>query len=147
MKNRKTKTIFALVFVLLLNISAIMATAPTASSQTAPTRKTAAYLSVAPNLIGLDQQLTVNLWVYPAPATLSFAWYHKAFEGITVTFTRPDGSKDSFMPVDASGGFAPGATEMIGAIWFNYKPSQIGTWKVQFSMPQQTIGEGSDAVY
>jgi hypothetical protein len=90
--------------------------------------------------------MTVNLWVYPAPATLNFAWLQEAFEGFTVTFTRPDGSKDAFMPVDASGGLAAGESEMIGAIWFYYTPNQAGTWTVSFSYPGQTLGSGSEAV-
>jgi len=78
---------------------------------------------------------------------LHFSWSEQAFTGITVTFTRPDGTVDAFMPVDGSGGLAAGASELIGAIWFPYTPNQAGTWKVQFSMPQQTIGVGNDTVY
>jgi hypothetical protein len=108
-------------------------------------------MSVAPSVLGLGQTATVNTWVYPAPADYYFAWAGLGFENLTVTFTKPDGTTDTFMPTSASGGLPPGKTEMIGAIWFYYTPDQVGTWTAQMSFPGQTFeamdGSGATAYY
>jgi outer membrane protein assembly factor BamB len=143
MKILKFKSAIALTFIMALTIGTVMA--PAANAQI-PTRDTTAYLSVAPERLGIDQNLTVLLWVYPSPATRNFDWHQKGFKDITITFTRPDGTTDTFMPQEEGGLLPPGTTEMIGSIWFFYSPDQIGTWTSQFSMPEQTIGEGSEAV-
>jgi hypothetical protein len=145
MKNNNKKTLCTIAFILLLATSTMIASLSTATAQI-PTRKTTAYLSVNPHLIGKDQPLTVNMWVYPSPATRTFTWYAQGFEDLTVTFTRPDGSKDTFMPVEGSGSLEPGVTETLGALWFLYYPNQVGDWSVQFSMPDQTVGTGDEAV-
>jgi outer membrane protein assembly factor BamB len=95
----------------------------------------------------MGQPLTVNLWVYPAPAGPNFEWYGEAFDDVTVTFTRPDGTTDTFLPVDGSGGLPAGTTEMIGAIWFYYTPDQVGTWSASFSFPGQTFTYAGYTVY
>ena len=65
--------------------------------------KTQGYASVAPKLIGVGQTLTVNLWVYPLPTTDAYQPYFQGFSGLTVTFVKPDGTKDTFMPTDGTG--------------------------------------------
>jgi hypothetical protein len=111
----------------------------------APDRYTTAYLSVNPKTVGLNQDMLVNLWIYPSPSDAHlFSGGNNAdlfvhFHNITVTFTRPDGTTDTFMPVDGSGGVGPGESESIGAIWFQYKPNQIGNWTVMFTYPGDTF--------
>jgi outer membrane protein assembly factor BamB len=143
-KNKKTALLISLVLV--LAISFVTGSISLANAQI-PTRKTAAYLSVNPYLIGLNQPLTVNLWIYPAPSTRGFSWSNQSYGNITVTFTKPDGTVQSFMPVDGSGGLAPGETELVGAIWFMFTPDKVGTWSVKFSFPGKTIGYGNESVY
>jgi outer membrane protein assembly factor BamB len=67
--------------------------------------------------------------------------YGLHYEGVIATFTKPDGSKDTFMPL--SGSYKaintwPGQTEETGGLWFPYYPSQVGDWTVQFSYPGQS---------
>ncbi len=134
------KKLITIAAILLLTISGLMATIPNAFCANQYTRQTKAYLSVSPSVIGLNQPLTVNLWVYPSPAGPHFSGgvALQDFFNISVTFTRPDGTTDTFMPTDGSGGgLIPGESESIGAIWFYYTPNQVGTWSVQFTMPQQ----------
>jgi hypothetical protein len=141
---RRSTTALTVALILLLTISGMIST--TAAANSAPDRKTRAFLSVAPTTIGIDQQLTVNAIIYPSPASPEYSWMSESFKGVTVTFTRPDGTTDSFMPTDASGGLGAGETEMIGAIWFYYKPDQVGTWSVTFSFPGQTFTEPNSTV-
>src|SRR4030065_1782483 len=123
--------LFALVSMLIIS-TGLMSAAVNAVA--VPNRKTAAYISVAPKLIGLGQELTVNIWVYPAPAGPTFYGQtipRAGFEDLTVTFTRPDGSKDTFMPTDPSVG-EHGLTDAVGSLYFFYKPNQVGTWSAIF---------------
>ena len=137
--NTKTS---AVAFILLMAVSAVVAILPAANAVTAvPDQKTYAYLSVMPKTtIGLGQELMVNLWVFPPMATPHY-WSQAElrYENITITFTKPDGSTDTFMPQEPGGVLKPGQSERGGMIWFNYEPDQIGAWSVRFSFPGQTF--------
>jgi hypothetical protein len=61
------------------------------------------------------------------------------FFGVTVTFTRPDGTKDTFMPVDGTGAYAPGQMQGLGALFFFYKPNMAGNWSLSWTMPAQNV--------
>jgi hypothetical protein len=138
------REIFAISAILLLAMSAIMASISISEAAQVPNRKTTAYLSVNPKLVGLNQEMTVNMWIYPSPTGPHFSGGRLAqmeFTGLTITFTRPDGTKDTFMPTDGSGGLAPGQSETIGALWFLYKPNQVGNWTAQFSFPGATFDD------
>ena len=49
-----------------------------------------------------------------------------SYHGYTVTFTKPDGTKDVIGPIDSE----PFGT---AANWFEYIPDQVGTWYYQFN--------------
>src|SRR3990170_8280956 len=154
MKMLRNKSKVAIAILLLLSFAISMfAVLPTVKGQITkvPDRETGAYISVNPHLIGINQELTVNLWVYPSPdgphgemsnlLTGYGGLIGMHFRNLTVTFTRPDGSKDTFMPLhgSASGlGLKPGETDEVGGIWFYYKPNQLGNWSLSFSFPGDT---------
>jgi hypothetical protein len=77
------------------------------------------FLSFSPNPIGKGQELLVNVWSIPAPGA------NRAHTGYTVTFTKPDGTKDVIGPFNS---FVADGTN-----WFTYKPNQVGNWTVQFT--------------
>src|SRR4030065_2541761 len=148
-KNLRNTRSLSLISVLALMAFMTIAILPAVNAiyiDTSP-RKTTAYITVAPIVIGKGQQLTVNCWVWPAPSgpsyyaqTLNVIYY----ENYTVTFTRPDGSKDTFMPENPSitekeGSPKPGKTEAVGTTYFFYEPNQVGTWSVSFSYPGKTF--------
>ncbi len=86
------------------------------------------YLSFSPNPIGVGQELLVNVWSIPAPGA------NRAHTGYTVTFTKPDGSKDVIGPFNS---FVADGTN-----WFTYIPDQAGEWEVQFTYPGDYYPEG-----
>ncbi len=108
--------------------------------------KTVGYISVAPKLIGVGQNATVNLWVFPMPTNYLYSPYYKGYDGVTVTFIKPDGTKDTFMPVDGTGQFKPGQTQSLGAIYFYYSPDMVGNWSVSFTMPEQNVTDKTGTV-
>jgi len=109
--------------------------------------KTVGFASVAPTLIGVGQAPTVNLWVYPLPTTYAYLPYFKGFSGLTVTFVRPDGTQDTFMPTDDTGQYVAGETQSLGALFFtHYVPNMVGNWSVSFTLPAQNLTDSSGTV-
>ena len=91
---------------------------------------TYAYLSVNPNPVGVGDNVVVGMSVQPLqPASYDF------YQGYTVKITKPDGTTEN------KGPFTSDAT---GSTWFNYQPSQVGTYSLEFSYPGQTMSNGDN---
>ena len=153
----KTKT-SAVAIIALLTLSAVAAILPAAFAVARPDRNTGTYAMVAPKLVGLGQKVTVNILTYPAPS--GPGWYAQdlvgkfgGFQNTSVTITKPDGTKETFMPVDASleqiGIKIPGLQQIVGSLLFYYEPDQVGNYSITGSFPGQTyMTDGSpDTVY
>jgi len=129
-----------------------MAFAPTASAQVGVTmpEQSYGYASVAPTLIGVGQQLTCNVWIAPLPSGYSGSpWYGPGpvgYTGLSVTFTRPDGTTDTYMPTDPTGNYIAGETEVLGTLVFDYTPNMAGNWSLTVSMPPQNLTDASGTV-
>src|SRR4030067_91694 len=135
------KAIFSLSLILMLAMTLMMAFVQPASGQygVAQPEKTVGYASVAPKLIGVGQTATVNLWVMPLPTKYNYDSEWDGFLGITVTFVKPDGTRDTFMPTDGTGGYIPGQMQGLGALFFFYKPDMAGNWSLSWTMPAQNV--------
>jgi hypothetical protein len=150
--NSKTKgnknAVFSLSLILLLAMTVVIAFAQPSLAQIGipQPEKTVGYITVAPTLVGVGQQLTVNLWVNPLPTDYKYYPYYDGFRGVTVTFVKPDGTKDTFMPTDATGIYVAGQTQSLGAIYFFYAPSMAGNWSVSFTMPAQNLTDSTGTV-
>src|SRR4030065_2057011 len=131
------RTICSLSLILVLAVSMIVAFAQHTLAQIGVPmpEKTTGYIDVAPRLVGVGQEATVNLFIYPIPTNYRYSPYFLGYFGVTVTFVKPDGTKDTFMPVDGTHQYAPGQTQSLGAIYFFYKPDMAGNWSVSFTMP------------
>ena len=140
-KIRENKNaILATSLILIFAVSIALDFAP-ASAQipfSAP-RTTAGYIDVAPTLIGVGQQATVTLWVLPPPQDYAGAPYYGGFTGITVTFTKPDGTTSTLTPTDGIGLYAAGVTDSLGSMYFFYAPNMAGNWSVTMTMPSQNL--------
>jgi hypothetical protein len=93
---------------------------------------TRAFLSFSPTTLGVGQTLLVNVWLNPA---LHVSRY---FRDYTITITKPDGTtevfkKDSYRADTTS--------------WLEYKPDQVGSWKVKFVFPGGYFPAGNYTVY
>ena len=64
----------------------------------------------------------------------------------TLGRTKPDGTQDTFIPIDATGQFDPGETQSLGTLYFYYTPNMAGDWSVTMSMPEQTITDATGTV-
>ena len=93
---------------------------------------TIAHLSLTPNPVGKGQEILVNLWFQP-PVHVS-----RAFSGLEVVITRPDGTTDKVGPIDTYQGDA--------TAWFNYKVDQVGNWTLRFNFPGGFFPAGNYSV-
>jgi hypothetical protein len=126
LKLNKSKCISTIAFVLLLLISTFVTVIPDAKAADVTT---IAYLSVAPNPVGVDQTLTLVANVQPIPPT-GFDVYH----GLTITITKPDGTTQTIGPLD---------TSTIGSQFATYTPTMVGTYEFKMEYAGETFPSGA----
>ncbi len=142
MKRDKTK-MSTITFILLLAFSPIIAIAPTAFAYTAmPDRPTFTTVAVSPTLVGLNQQILVDIIINPAPNNPTYnAIPYPAYANVTCTITLPDGTKDTFMPTDNAvtsqnkGVATPGLSAASGHLLFTYTPTKVGNYSITANCP------------
>ena len=146
LSSRNNTKISAIAFIALLTLSALVAVLPAFAYYTpAAHRPTGTYVGVSPTRVGLGQKVLINIITNPAPRTPSF-WvgnlvgvYPSSWENITVTFTYPDGTKNTYMPIDMTmaqiGVKVPGAAQIVGSLQFEFEPTQVGNYSVSASFP------------
>ena len=141
----KTKTAAITITVLLMASIALTAIIPVQAQYTnmqsgdggrlpagvTPDVRVATYpsLSFRPNPIGVGQTLLVNMWIHPPTAN------SRRLTGLTVTLTKPDGTKEVIGPMETYRG--------DGTAWFEYVVNQVGTWKLKFDVPGQYYPAGN----
>lgn len=137
--NDKAK-ISAIAFTLLLCISAMISIIPATFGYTAmPDRDTGTVVSASPTRIGLGQQVLINIFTYPAPAgptayAQDLVTKFDGLDNVWVSITKPDGTTDTYMPVDSTlaniGINKPGHAQIVGSLMFYYTPDQIGNYSI-----------------
>lgn len=126
-KNKTTAT--AIAIFLVLTIAASLAS-PIANAHTpAWTIPTYAYITASPNPVGVNQVVTLVYWldkVTPTAAGIAGdRWRNEKIE-----VTKPDGSKETLGPFTG---------DPVGSGWYQYTPTQSGTYTFVFTFPGQTL--------
>jgi len=86
-----------------------------------------AFLSVSPNPIGVNQMLLVNMWItFPSGEG-------KFMNGYLVTINHPDGTSGT-VPLQSY--------VADGTAWFDYVPTETGTYQFQLSFPGEYYPAG-----
>ncbi len=85
------------------------------------TFNTLARINIAPNPIGVNQSLLVNLWTEP-PVHSS-----RLYNNYMLTITKPDGSKDTIGPISS---YYADTTAFL-----SYTPTQVGNYSFVFNFP------------
>lgn len=130
MKISKKTVITTITITLTLIISMFATVLPTATAHDPPlTIPTHAYVSAAPNPIGVNQQLLIMAWLHIVPPTSEGA-YGDRWEGLTVEITQPDGTKKTLGPM---------TSDPVGSIWNYFTPTLVGEYTIQSSFPGQTL--------
>jgi hypothetical protein len=148
-KNQPYKTkisTITLILVLALPTFALVALAKTYTAM--PDRETGTVVGASPQLVGLGQDVLINIMTYPAPSGPTYfaqdmvGGLTGGFSNISVTITHPDDSKETLMPIDTSlehaGLRIPGQQQIVGHLQFIYKPTTIGNYSVTASFPGKT---------
>jgi outer membrane protein assembly factor BamB len=129
MLNLKNKTItITIVVLLMLSMTSSMVLLPSAQSHTPPWQiPTWAFISVAPNPVGVGQQVSITMWLDKVPIGAEGQWGSR-WHGFKVTITKPDTTTEVLGPYnsDPTGGTS---------VW--YTPTQQGTYKFLFEYPGQ----------
>ena len=119
MKRNKTATAITIFLVLTFALSFIAI--PAAIAQTS--KKTYAFMGVAPNPIGVGQQAALHIGIPDALQTATDGW------NLTVTVTKPDATTETLGPYK---------TDSTGGTGVAYIPNQVGTYYFQTVFPQQS---------
>jgi len=117
-------------FFLLLTFAATIATLPTIYAHDPPWQTpTWAYMSAAPNPIGVGQQIIIVMWLNDYPRTAVGA-YGDRWDNMYIDITKPDGSKETLGPF---------TSDPVGTAYTNYVPTQAGEYTIVFRFDGDTI--------
>jgi len=119
----RTKQIISILLVLSFALSAIMATLPTAISQTNGIKATYSYVGAVPNPVNVGGEVLIHLGITDAMAGINNGW-----QGLTVTVTKPDGTSETLGPFK---------TDSTGGTGTVYIPQMLGNYTLQTNCPQQ----------
>jgi hypothetical protein len=126
-KNKAMAILIALL--LILSITASFIDLPTASARDPPyIYSTYSYVSPAPPLVGVGQQVLLVWWLNAMPPTASGAqgdrWY------VYLDVMKPDGTNDTFGPLKS---------DPVGGGFFPYVPTETGVYACVVRFPGQKI--------
>jgi len=122
-KLKKTKTTIATIaLILVLTIAATLVALPIVSAHDPPWEiPTYSYIAVAPNPIGVGQNVFVVIWIYRSPPTSTGVGGDR-WHDCTITVTKPDGSIETLGPI----------LDVTSSGFTLYTPNQIGTYTFDF---------------
>lgn len=130
MQFEKPKILYAIALILLMGASSAFVLVPAASAHTPPWNiPTQAFLNIAPNPVGVNQQCQVTFWINVVPPTASTA-YGDRWANYTVKITTPAGVTTTYGPFISSD---------VGANDFTFTPTAVGNYSVQFFFPGETL--------
>ncbi len=120
-----SKKIFAILIIAAFIASAMTVMSTTqVEAQTTPTLKTYPIIDAIPNPIGVGQVTLLKTGILQQIAGSLNGW-----TGITITVTKPDGTKETLGPFK---------TDSTGSTFTSYTPDQIGTYMLTTNFPEQT---------
>jgi hypothetical protein len=129
-KTSKTRIVAtAIAIFLVLSLSASMMLMPTAIAHTPAWQvPTYAFISCAPNPVGVDQTVAVYMWIDKVIDGASPS-NDIRFHGYSLSITAPDGTiTNQTFATDSDPTSNQGTT---------FTPTQVGTYKLTFNFPQQ----------
>jgi outer membrane protein assembly factor BamB len=93
----------------------------------ATTKKTFAFVGVAPNPTGVGQQTVIRFGITDQLASTNYGWLH-----LTITITKPDNASETLN--NNGQGFK---TDSTGATYAIYTPAVAGNYTIQSHFPEQ----------
>jgi hypothetical protein len=128
--GNKNQTLCAIALILILTISAIMASMPTTNAHSpAWNVQTYAFLTASPSPVGLGQTVTVVFWLSQVPPTAN-GIYGDRWGNMTVAVTKPDGTTQTLGPF---------TSDPVGSGYCFFVPDKVGTYTLQFKFAGQVL--------
>jgi outer membrane protein assembly factor BamB len=120
----------AISFVLVLTFAATLVAFPIVSAHDPPWAiPTYAYITAAPDPVGVNQEVTLVFWLDKYPPTAGGTTGDR-WRDCTIEVTKPDGSKETLGPY---------ISDPVGSGWTLYTPAQVGTYTFVFHFPGQVL--------
>ncbi len=137
MKKTRLRAVFSVALVLLLSLSAVAVLIPMANAHSPPWNiPTYAYVSAAPDTVGVGQYTLIVMWLDKYPPTSGGPGGDR-WRGFTLDITKPDGTKMTLS------GDQIHPTSQVGSTWVEFTPDQVGKYSIVFSWPGQTLTNGT----
>jgi hypothetical protein len=131
----KNKTAAAIAIFMMLIMAFPLSAMPNANA--AGTKKTYPVIGATPNPVGAGQETLILIGITDATSSALYGW-----TGLTVTVTKPDGSKET---LDNGGkGYTTDSTGMTGVV---YTPGTVGNYTLQLHFPEQVTAVGSGGFF
>ena len=138
--NKKTKaSLIAIILMLTITATSIFAALPAANANYPPFKvPTYSYVTVAPNLVGVGQTVTIAWWLDKVPPGAA-GYAGERYIGQTLEVTAPDGTSQIItLP----------ASDPVGSGYTKYTPDKVGTYTFKFNYPGQVItGRSGTGIY
>jgi len=123
----KKKLISSTLFIVLI-MSATLAALPVANAHSPPwTIKTYAFISAAPDPVGVGQTSAIVFWLNWPPATAAGAGGDR-WRNLTIQVTKPDGTKVTLGPF---------VSDPVGSCYTQFTPDQPGKYTLVYNFPGQ----------
>jgi hypothetical protein len=90
---------------------------------------THAYITAAPNPVGIGQSVTLVMWLDLVPPTAA-GQAGDRWINMKVEVTKPDNTKETLGPF---------MSDPVGSTYTIYHPNQLGTYRFDFSYPGQKL--------
>lgn len=125
----KSKTFATLIATILLISMVSTMIIPAAKATDFPTY---AFLSAAPNPVGIGQNVLIVMWVdlLPRNAYNSSQVATAYWKGYTLEITKPDGTTEKMVS----------DSDPVASHYVNYVPAMTGNYTLQFTYPGETVG-------
>ncbi len=138
MNFAKNKTAYAIALFLMLTVAVSLVALPAANAHDPPIDvPTYAYISAAPDPVGVGQQVTVVFWLNWMPPTASGIagdrwWY-------MLDITDPNDNKQTIGPLKS---------DPVGGSYYMYTPDETGTYTLTIRFgPQLVTGDNGTGIY
>ncbi len=90
---------------------------------------TFAYITAAPNIVGVGQSLTLVMWLDKVPPTAA-GQAGDRWINMKVDVTKPDGTKETLGPF---------MSDPVGSTYTIYHPNQVGNYRFELTYPGQKL--------
>ena len=129
-KIENKNALYSIAIIALLIFSAILIAVPPVN---AALEATFPNISAEPKIVGVGQVVTINGWNQPPPPP-PISGVQTFYHDMVVKVTSPTGIVTTYDSMKLS--------SVLGSVFYSIVPSEIGTYKVDFTYPGETYSNG-----